>query len=164
MHSRCSRFCRVVTAFRCLCARLTGLRTRRLREPQLRGDDLGIQGIREAALASKDYYSRLSELEFYSLEGDTFSSEQMSRSVDHFLDILADTSPRRMDRRLADECRSYAPRSGAQYTAYFEPVLRGSLKRDDKFQYPLYERPDDSDAGPARQVLSRTTAERFTAP
>jgi membrane-bound lytic murein transglycosylase A len=116
---------------------------RAVAKPQLRGDDLGIEGIRQAALASKSYYSRLSELEFYSLEGDTFSSEQMSRSVDHFLDILEDTSPRRMDRRLAEECRSYAPRAGAQYTAYYEPVLRGSLKRDDKFQYPLYERPDD---------------------
>jgi membrane-bound lytic murein transglycosylase A len=116
---------------------------RAVARPQLRGDDLGIEGIRQAAIASKAYYSRLKSLEFYSLQGDTFSSDQMSRSVDHFLDILKDTSPRRMDRRLAEECRTYSPRAGAQYTAYYEPVLSGSLKRDDKYRYPLYERPDD---------------------
>lgn len=111
--------------------------------PQLRGDDLGVGGIRQAAQASKTYYDGLDDLEFYTLEGDTFSSEQMSRSLDYFLDILDETSPRRMDKRLAEECRTYSPRDSAQYTAYFEPVLQASRKPTGDFKYPVYARPDD---------------------
>jgi membrane-bound lytic murein transglycosylase A len=112
--------------------------------PPIAGDDLSLEGLRAAAEASKRYYAKLGANTYFSLDRDTYSSEQLSRSVDNFLRILNETSPHHLDHRIARECRSYRPRRGkAQFTAYFEPVLRAKLQPDDQYRYPLYAKPDD---------------------
>ena len=101
-------------------------------------------GLRAAAEASKRYYASLGERVYFNLDRDTYSSEQLSRSMDHFLRILDETSARRLDQRIARECRSYRPRrGGGHFTAYFEPVLRAKLQSDERYRYPVYGRPDD---------------------
>lgn len=108
------------------------------------GDDLALEGLRAAAEASKRYYASLGERAYFSLDRDTYSSEQLSRSMDYFLRILDDTSARRLDQRIARECRSYRPRHGeGHFTAYFEPVLRAKLQPDERYRYPVYAKPDD---------------------
>lgn len=112
--------------------------------PPIAGDDLALEGLRAAAEASKRYYASLGERVYFSLDRDTYSSEQLSRSMDYFLRILDDTSARRLDQRIARECRSYRPRRGdGHFTAYFEPVLRAKLQPDERYRYPVYAKPDD---------------------
>jgi membrane-bound lytic murein transglycosylase A len=112
--------------------------------PPIAGDDLSLQGLRAAAEASKRYYASLGAKVYFSLDRDTYSSEQLSRSMDHFLRILDETSTARLDHRIARECRSYRPRRGeGHFTAYFEPVLRAKLRPDDRYRYPVYAKPDD---------------------
>ncbi len=112
--------------------------------PSVYGDDLSLEGLRLAAEASKRYYASLKESTYFSLDRDTYSSEQLARSVDHFLRIVEETPTRRLDERLARECRIYRPRRDrAHFTAYFEPVLRAKLKPDERYRYPLYRRPDE---------------------
>ncbi|HET9062581.1 MAG TPA: MltA domain-containing protein [Candidatus Binatia bacterium] len=112
--------------------------------PTIAGDDLALEGLRAAAEASKRYYASLGERVYFSLDRDTYSSEQLSRSMDYFLRILDDTSARRLDQRIARECRSYRPRRGdGHFTAYFEPVLRAKLRPDERYRYPVYAKPDD---------------------
>lgn len=108
------------------------------------GDDLGLEGLQAAAEASKRYYASLSAPAYFSLGTDTYSSEQLARGMDHFLELLRETSGRRLDQRIERECRSYRSRRGsAHFTAYFEPVLRAKRQPDERFRYPLYRRPDD---------------------
>jgi membrane-bound lytic murein transglycosylase A len=105
---------------------------------------LALEELRAAAEASKRYYASLGERVYFSLDRDTYSSEQLSRSMDYFLRILDDTSARRLDQRIARECRSYRPRRGdGHFTAYFEPVLRAKLQPDERYRYPVYAKPDD---------------------
>jgi membrane-bound lytic murein transglycosylase A len=112
--------------------------------PPIAGDDLALEGVRAAAEASKRYYASLGERVYFSLDRDTYSSEQLSRSMDYFLRILDETPPHRLDHRIARECRSYRPRRGdGHFTAYFEPVLRAKLQPDERYRYPIYSRPDD---------------------
>jgi len=112
--------------------------------PAIAGDDLALEGLRAAAEASKRYYASLPERVYFNLDRDTYSSEQLSHSMDHFLRILDETPPRRLDQRIERECRSYRPRHGdGHFTAYFEPVLRAKLQPDERYRYPVYERPDD---------------------
>lgn len=108
------------------------------------GDDLALEGLRAAAEASKRYYASLGEKVYFNLDRDTYSSEQLSRGMDHFLRIIDETPPYRLDHRISRECRSYRPRRGdGHFTAYFEPVLRAKLRPDGRFRYPIYARPDD---------------------
>jgi membrane-bound lytic murein transglycosylase A len=113
-------------------------------KPNFYGDDLGLDGLRAAAEASKRYYASLKQSAYFSLDRDTYSTDQLSRSVDHFLRIIDETPARRIDQRLARECKSYRPRRDrAHFTAYFEPVLKARLERDERYRYPLYQRPDE---------------------
>jgi membrane-bound lytic murein transglycosylase A len=112
--------------------------------PPLAGDDLSLEGLRAGAEASKRYYASLGQKAYFSLDRDTYSSEQLSRSMDSFLRILNETPAHQLDRRIARECRTYRPRRGeAHFTAYFEPVLRAKLQPDDRYRYPIYAKPDD---------------------
>lgn len=112
--------------------------------PPLAGDDLALEGVRAAAETSKRYYASLGDRVYFRLDRDTYSSEQLSRSMDHFLRILDETSPRRLDHRIARECRSYRPRRDeGHFTAYFEPVLRAKRQPDERYRYPVYAKPDD---------------------
>ena len=114
------------------------------RPPPIAGDDMALEGLREAAEASKRYYASLGGRVYFRLDRDTYSSEQLARSMDHFLDILVESSARRLDQRIARECRSYRPRQGeGHFTAYFEPVLRAKLQPDERYRYPVYAKPDD---------------------
>ena len=112
--------------------------------PPVAGDDLALEGLRAAAEASKRYYASLGERIYFSLDRDTYSSEQLSRSMDYFLRMLDETSAHRLDHRIARECRSYKPRRGeGHFTAYFEPVLRAKRQPDERYRYPVYAKPDD---------------------
>jgi len=45
------------------------------------------------------------------------------------------------------------------FTGYFEPELRASLKRDAKYRYPIYLKPNDLPASPTTPFLTRTQIE-----
>jgi membrane-bound lytic murein transglycosylase A len=115
-----------------------------VRRPLLAGDDLGLEGIRAAAEASKKYYASLNAPAYFSLDRDTFSSEQLSHAMDHFLRLLDESSGRQLEKRIEKECRSYRARGhSAHFTAYFEPVLQAKRRPDERYRYPVYRRPDD---------------------
>jgi len=115
-----------------------------LARPNLAYDDLDVRGLREAAKASLAYFERAgSSNSYHSLGRDSYSREQVEASVRNFLQILDETPPSRLNRRLSRECQGYSPRKGARYTAYYEPVLTASRRRDERFRYPVYAKPDE---------------------
>ena len=111
--------------------------------PAVAADDLGLPGLRRAALASRRYYSRPAAGSSYHLGEDTYTSAQIARSIEYFLQIVEETPPRALNNRLARECRGYTPtRGGARFTAYYEPVLEARTQPDARFRYPIYRKPE----------------------
>lgn len=55
-------------------------------------------------------------------------------------------------------------RGDVLFTAYYTPILRGSLRRHGPYQYPLYRRPPDLVATEDGQPLGRRTANRDVVP
>jgi len=107
------------------------------------GDDLDVESLLAAASASLRYYGDSGRRKRYSLGHDTYSSRQLRRSVEHFVELVRHTPTALLHQRLANECRAYAPHQGARFTAYYEPVLEARSSRDEKFRYPVYGRPDE---------------------
>ncbi|MFQ5477674.1 MAG: murein transglycosylase A [Candidatus Binatia bacterium] len=108
------------------------------------GDDLDVEGLVKAARASLDYYAGAeSGRRRFSLGYDTYKFPQLKRSVEHFLTILHETPRARLHQRIAEECRAYVPRKVSRFTAYYEPVLRGSKTPDERYRYPVYYKPDE---------------------
>ena len=50
------------------------------------------------------------------------------------------------------------------FTGYYTPIFDGSLKRTDKFQYPLYKQPPDLVKGPKGEIIGRRGADGQTEP
>jgi membrane-bound lytic murein transglycosylase A len=50
------------------------------------------------------------------------------------------------------------------FTGYYTPIFDGSLKRTDKFQYPLYKQPPDIVKGPKGEIIGRRGPDGQTEP
>ena len=50
------------------------------------------------------------------------------------------------------------------FTGYYTPIFDGSLKRTDKFQYPLYKQPPDLVKGPKGEIIGRRGPDGQTEP
>ncbi len=112
-------------------------------QPTYFADDLDIESLRRAVRASLAYFAKAPRDATYTLGNDTYTAGQIAHSVEVFERIIDHTDPRRLNRRLARECRAYRPRETAQFTAYYEPVLEASLQRNSRFRYPVYQKPDE---------------------
>jgi membrane-bound lytic murein transglycosylase A len=115
---------------------------RELSRPALPADDLDLPGLRRAARASQTYFQRSSSSKTRVLGDDVYTSEQVARSVERFMELVENTPPGQLGTRLARDCRAYAPRDGGLFTAYYEPILQASRERTPRFRYPLYAKPD----------------------
>lgn len=113
-----------------------------LSRPRVAPDDLQVSGLRRAAEASRRYFASAKARPLQTIGADTYTSEQIARSVDTFLRIVDETPPRQLNERIARECRGYSPTQGARFTAYYEPVLEARLQKDARFRYPVYAKPD----------------------
>ncbi|RMD84951.1 MAG: transglycosylase [Candidatus Dadabacteria bacterium] len=114
-----------------------------MHEPTRFADDLDFASLRKALEASEQYFAGAPRSAVYRLGGDSYTTQQIARSVRVFSRIVDSTDPRRLSRRLARECRAYRPRQTAQFTAYYEPILEASLRRTERFRYPIYRKPDE---------------------
>jgi membrane-bound lytic murein transglycosylase A len=117
--------------------------TRVSRPTYVYGDDLGLDGLRQAASMSIDYLEDFARPANHVLGRDVFSTSQIEASVKRFMAIVESTPPERLARRLSRECRAYTPIRAPRFTAYYEPVLTASRHRDERFRYPLYQKPDE---------------------
>lgn len=117
--------------------------TRVSRPTYIYGDDLDLRGLQHAASMSIDYLEDFARPAQYVLGRDVFTTEQIEASVKRFMNIVESTPPERLARRLSRECRAYTTIRTPRFTAYYEPVLTASRQRDERFRYPLYQKPDE---------------------
>ena len=108
-------------------------------------DDMGYDGLAHAAGKSLAYLKRLSpEASFY-FGNDKYNAAHMIRSIELLLDFIESRpSPGQLNDFIESHYRIYhSGDSNVLFTGYFEPLLRGSPDKTDKYRYPVYGRPED---------------------
>jgi membrane-bound lytic murein transglycosylase A len=113
-------------------------------------DDLDRESLARAVRKSLEYYARLPERTTYRLAAERFTVRDMKESLEAFREIVETShSPAALERRVRETFDVYrasgSPSSGSVlFTGYYEPVLKGSAERSDRYRYPIYRKPDDS--------------------
>ncbi len=115
--------------------------------------------LKSAAARSLNYLSKPSSKQFYPY-GD-ITHERAVNSLKAFIELLDsgqrgsqlnDTIRQKFDVYISVGCDD---RGTVLFTGYYTPIFDGSLKRTDKFQYPLYKQPPDLVKGPKGEIIGR---------
>jgi membrane-bound lytic murein transglycosylase A len=113
-------------------------------------DDMDRESLARAVRKSLEYYARLPERTTYRMGDKRFTVRDMKESLEAFREIVETShSPAALERRVRETFDVYrasgSPSSGSVlFTGYYEPVLKGSAERSDRYRYPIYRKPDDS--------------------
>ncbi len=112
-------------------------------------DDLDVESLRVAMGWSIEFFRRLPEDRLFEYGEDQYSAVHLIKSMETFLSLLDEAGDMG---QLADMIRQrfnvYQSigsdgRGTVLYTAYYEPILKGSVVSTEEYQWPLYKRPDD---------------------
>jgi membrane-bound lytic murein transglycosylase A len=112
-------------------------------------DDLDSASLELAIERSINYYENAGRDKVYRVADKVISAQQLKETLTTFRAILRKTdNDADLNRKIATEFNVYriagTGNSGnALFTGYYEPLLEGSLKRTEKYKYPLYRVPFD---------------------
>ena len=112
-------------------------------------DDLDRQSLRVAIGRSIAFFRRLPEDRIFEYGEDQYSTGHLIESMETFLYLLDEAEDMEqltdMVRQRFNVYQSVGSdgRGTVLYTGYYEPILEGSLTPNEKYRWPLYERPDD---------------------
>ncbi len=112
-------------------------------------DDLDWESLRVSISWSMEFFRRLPADRLFEYGGDQYSTDHLIKSMETFLYLLdaAEDMEELADlvRQRFNVYQSVGLDSGGTvlYTGYYEPILEGSLVPNEKFRWPLYQRPDD---------------------
>ena len=132
-------------------------------------DDLDWQSLMTAIDRSLIYYNRLPADRTVQFGDDIYTVQDMKDSLFLLRDIL-ETNPSKAElrERMKGKFHLYQSlgRTGEGdvfYTGYFEPILRGSRERTDRYRYPIYRTPDDHTVIQLGRFHSKYEGERIVA-
>lgn len=112
-------------------------------------DDLDYQDLVAAIEQSISYYGKLPASRKIVFGQDTYSAMDLIAGLGRFKKLIEkNPQPDELGDFLRENARVYAHEEQGQpvsvlFTGYYEPVLEGSRKKTDLFQYPVYARPRD---------------------
>lgn len=112
-------------------------------------DDLDKESLLVAIERNYDYLERLPASRVISYGDQKYLVEDVKKSFRFFTSILKESkSGSELSfkvRRDFDIYRSvgYGRKKKVLFTGYYEPIIRGSRERTEKYQYPIYGKPDD---------------------
>ncbi len=112
-------------------------------------DDLDTASLLLAIERSLAYYDSAGRDQNYHVAGHPVDTRRMKQTLIAFRGIVqSDTSWEEKQRRIAREfillrAVGQTGTGDVLFTGYYEPLLEGSLKRTDKYKYPLYKTPPD---------------------
>jgi membrane-bound lytic murein transglycosylase A len=120
---------------------------------------LNLTDLRQAIDNSRNYLRKPSSETFFPVSGITH--DQALESLDAFAEML-DSGLRGQELNIAirnkfDVYLSVGcdDNGTVLFTGYYTPIFNGSLKRTEKFKYPLYKQPDDLVKEPDGEILGR---------
>lgn len=112
-------------------------------------DDLDRASLREAVKGSIKYFRSLPQDRHVIFGPDTYTVSQVASSLETILALLDETcTPEEFDHLVSSRFYVYQSigrgwRRHVLFTGYYEPIVEGSLTRDEYHPYPLYRRPDE---------------------
>lgn len=112
-------------------------------------DDLDPASLELALERSINYYENAGRDNVYRIEDKLVSAKQLKETLTAFRAILRKTDNNTdLNKKIAAEFNVYrvvgsSSSNNALFTGYYEPLLEGSLKRTEKYKYPLYRVPPD---------------------
>jgi membrane-bound lytic murein transglycosylase A len=112
-------------------------------------DDLKYDGLENCIIQSLSYLRKIPQDRVFEFGKDRYDTNHMIRSLEYFLEYIQNNPSRRdLKKFITSNYRVYRSigRDGngeVLYTGYYEPHLRGSLKKNAEYQFPIYARPDD---------------------
>ncbi|HET58465.1 MAG TPA: transglycosylase [Deltaproteobacteria bacterium] len=112
-------------------------------------DDMDRDSLLIAVDRSLVYYGRLPENTTFQFGNTVYSLQEMKDSLLLLRDIVATTeNTGDLRRRLMGsfdlyQCTGTSGDGNVLFTGYYEPVLRGSRVRTDRYRHPVYRTPDD---------------------
>ncbi len=118
-------------------------------QPRIFRDDLDGAGLSEAISTSLGYYRRQPDSRIYRFCDREYTAAELAAGLTDFLAFSRQKfAPGQFGKEFRDRfelCAASAPgeEGGVLVTAYFEPLLEGSLKQEPPFIYPLYAKPAD---------------------
>lgn len=110
--------------------------------------DTALQNWATALDQSAVYYKRLSPQTLFTFGNKQIGAGEMVQATRKLAQAARTMKPKDFERLLTTEFQLFHSTGSDQegnvlVTAYYEPLLRGSLKRTSTYRYPLYQRPDD---------------------
>jgi membrane-bound lytic murein transglycosylase A len=115
--------------------------------------------LKSSAAKSLNYLSKPSSKQFYPYG--EISHQKAVDSLKAFIDLLNsnlrgsqlnDAIRQKFDVYISVGCDD---KGTVLFTGYYTPIFDGSLKRTDRFQYPLYKQPPDIVKGPKGEIIGR---------
>jgi len=112
-------------------------------------DDMTYNGLEDSLLQSLSYLNKIPADRQFIFGKDQYNARHMIKSLQHFLDYIKTRPPRQdLKKFIQSDYRIYRSvgRNGegeVLYTGYYEPLLKGSLVRSDRYRFPIYTRPRD---------------------
>jgi len=112
-------------------------------------DDLPPEPLAKAAGRAVAYLKTLDQGKTFQVAGRSVGPQLLIDTAQDLARLRAETaSPEELTARLKDGFDLYSisgasQPGGAFFSSYYQPVLKASLVKTDRFQYPLYKRPPD---------------------
>lgn len=114
------------------------------------GDDKAFKNLGTACIRSLSYYARLPGDRILDYGGSKVSVNDAVRSLNTFLRTVEDEKLSPEEKMAAIESRfdlfmstGSDGRGRVLFTGYYEPVLKGRLKPDSVYRFPIYRKPPD---------------------
>ena len=112
-------------------------------------DDMTYNGLEDSLLQSLSYLNKIPADRQFIFGKDQYNARHMIKSLQHFLDYIKTRPPRQdLKKFIQSDYRIYQSvgrnaEGEVLYTGYYEPFLKGSLVRSDRYRFPIYTRPQD---------------------
>ena len=106
-------------------------------------------GLEDSLLQSLSYLNKIPADRQFIFGKDQYNARHMIKSLQHFLDYIKTRPPRQdLKKFIQSDYRIYQSvgrnaEGEVLYTGYYEPFLKGSLVRSDRYRFPIYTRPRD---------------------
>jgi membrane-bound lytic murein transglycosylase A len=111
--------------------------------------DLNKESLKIATSWSIEFLRRVPEDRLFQYGEDQYSAGHLIKSMETFLYLLDEAeNMEELTEMIRDRFNVYQSigsdgRGTVLYTGYYEPILKGSLTPNEKYRWPLYERPND---------------------
>ena len=112
-------------------------------------DDLDRASLELAIARSLHYYENLGRNRVFRVEGRSVNARRMTETLIAFRELLRKSENAAvLNRNIAAQFNVYRisgndQSSNALFTGYYIPLLEGSLRRTERYRYPLYKVPPD---------------------